>query len=218
MTSTSPRIDNEINQTDFLRIISEIADQDEKDFYCQKYKKDRLNNLYRLDESATDDDKWRLWGIYIKADGQLINYWLYKEKAAYYFWVYRQKIGRIADSVDDVGKAEYMIYLIKYLTDKLSSLVPLNEGDDKMNELIVTIYHIYDRAYFNKKAHSVCSDLECFAEAERYYCLEKAFDYLAYLNYMNRKDNNLAGNEYSDYIAAIQKYDEWKRSYYNPLH
>ena len=108
---------------------------------------------------------------------------------------------RPQDEKDDYYKAEYLNYLAEYLRK------PVGNYDPTFPKLIDMVFYIFDRAYFNKARQPHRSDLCCFTEAERYYCLEKLLEYMAYFEYEGRQKQGRPGDAYSDYMRAKEKYD-----------
>ena len=214
MTLEIPEIEKMFKENKFNRIIAKIINEEDQTYFKTCYKKVSKghNTSYELDGALTADQRWHLWDIYCRAEPDILGSVFADEIVAYYFYLHRQQMGRIADRMDDLFKANYLNYLIKYFKQKRGRVIPLRAGDEKMKKIMDMVYNIYDRAYFHKKEHSGYSDLECFAEAERYYCVEKALDYLAYLESLNRRKKGLVGDECSDYKAAEKNYEVWRKN------
>jgi hypothetical protein len=215
MLTEIPAIETRFAKGDFDRLIAKIANREDRSLYEQSYRKiGKGDNIsYELIGGLPSDIRWRLWDIYIRAYPDVLGGLFSDKLVAYYFYLYRQQIGRVADSVDDFFKASYLNYLFTYFGQKRTRPVPpLNEGDEKLKEMMDMVYNIYDRAYFHKQEHPGCSDLDCFVEAERYYCREKALDHFAFLEYLNRREKGLSGDEHSDYEAANKHYEAWRKN------
>lgn len=212
--SKIPELEPSFTKGDFDRITAKIANHDDRTFFkkCYRGVDNGRDTSYKLVNTLAGKNRWRLWDIYCQANPNILIWVYFEEIVAFNFYCYRQQMERIGDRLDDLSKARYLNYLIEYLRQKRTRKIPPLENGDGMKEMMDMVYNIYDRAYFHRKEHSGCSDLECFAEAERYYCVEKALDYFAFLEYLNREKNGLVGDENSDYEAAKKHYEAWGKN------
>lgn len=211
-----PENEKKLEKSRFEGIIEKITNETDRKYFqdCYEEREESGHIYYERKNNLKEKQRKRLWRILVIADK-----WYLFDKAsnhlvAYYIHRYRtnedsNQSKRIADDGDDYFKAQYLNHLVEYFEQKGTRQITIGEGNKTMEEIIDMVYNIYDRAYFHKEHHSGCSNLECFVEAERYYCEEKALDYLAFLEYLNRVRQGLPGDEKTDYENAEKNYKGW---------
>lgn len=121
----------------------------------------------------------------------------------------RCRWGRDTDARDDHYKAEYLGDLLDFWK-RWGIVVPLREEQAEFEEALDTVFHVYDGAYFRKRANPSRSDLDCFAEAEREFIPERRQDHetaetkrtIAYRLYELRQRWKRHGSPADDYLKA----------------
>jgi hypothetical protein len=153
--------------------------------------------------------------VFVRADWKQLDEFARNKIVAFYMYNYRnrQHWSRLTDPDDEYYKAAYLNRLADYFFDTHAIVIPMIDGDPYLDDIIKMVYNIHDRAYFHKIHHLACSDSDCFIEAERYYCKEKALDYLAFLTYLKRSNQGQPGDEKTDYYTAQQNHCKWRKQF-----
>jgi hypothetical protein len=190
-----------IKKGQFESILALLHDSKDAAFMKDKYAFNKATEQYEM-KSPNDFDLQKAWTIAAPYYGGQPNTYL----CAHHLHRHRCRWNRSGDAVDDYYKGEYLDSLIKYQAEK-GNRIPQRTGIPEYEEAMDQVFHIYDRAYFNKMQHPWWSALECFGEAERYYLSPKRRDLeqrlkVAYDLYQLRQKWNLAGDANDDFYKA----------------
>jgi hypothetical protein len=235
ITITGPdALPKTLEEGEFSEYITIAKDLNRERLLRQAYAKLDEGTTYELVLPESESDRVRLWEIHAAANRVKWGNYAVAYLVAYYIYDHRLKVERKGDQDDDYRKAEYLVSLVNYLDKRPFSRVIRLRKDAAMEEFIDEVNNIFDSAYFRKLNHPGLPDSDCFLEAEREFCEEKATDFLVYQLQLNdqgaaekrhaereiealayqyyewRQTTGEPGDEKSDWTVAEAQYPRWK--------